>query len=190
MPKDTINLQKDYKTALKFIKRKVDTFKASARYGPGDNSDPIKFIELGYEYGQNGYIALVFDTRVNASRDGSWTCYIQENVKSFPEWNKVIDYFYDEKEPIKLITIDGKEFVFSQDGNVTGNFDELDNLDEIEDFKAYFIGEMLKKAMITTRKEDIFSQLPLTEDAFMGIEHSEGAYGWPNYEGLKTEGKL
>ena len=54
--------------------------------GPGDRDDPVSQITLGFEFGEDPWVALIFDTREDAHPDGEWNLFIEPNRSNMPQW--------------------------------------------------------------------------------------------------------
>lgn len=160
-----INLKDDFNTIYDFIKQRVHDYPNYINNGPGQDEDPISQITLSYEVYQSSWIALVFDTRPDGSPDGEWQSYIEENWLEIPHWLKAGDALYDNGEAIDLILPNGTKQKLGED----------DDLVEP-------IGEMLKDVLMQARKKKCFNELPIASKSSLGIEHHDGAYGWPDYE--------
>jgi hypothetical protein len=168
-----IDLKADAKKIYAYIKQRVKDYPVYVNAGPGEDADPISQITLGYEVAQESWVALVFDTRPDGSPDGEWNSYIEENTLEIPHWAKAIDALFDDEEPIELTLPDGKKKKFGED-------DEL----------AEPVGEMLKNLLLQARQEKVFGKLPLAKKCSMGVEHHDGAYGWPAYEKRYKDGRV
>ena len=81
-----LDLRKDRKSLLKYIKDRIRDYPVYENLGPGEDEDPIAQITLGYQFDQAGWAALVFDTRADAAVDGVWQNYIEENDHELPHW--------------------------------------------------------------------------------------------------------
>jgi hypothetical protein len=168
-----IDLQADAKKIYAYLKQRVKDYPIYINAGPGEDADPISQITLGYEFSQGGWVALVFDTRPDGSPDGEWNSYIEENSLEFPHWEQAVDALFDDGEVIELTLPGGKKKKFGED-------DEL----------AEPIGEMLKDLLLQARQDKLFAKLPLADKSSMGVEHHDGAYGWPAYEKRYKDGRV
>ncbi len=184
----TIDLREDYKTIRRYLKKRISDFIEDTNAGPGDTGNPISLIEFGYEYDQNGWIALIFDTRHEARPDGEWNSYIEENMLDFPQWSDAIETLWEDEKPVSIVLMDGNSLTITPDEEVVGEL--TDEMTEAEDLFAFLIGETLRKALIEVRDIGLLLTLPLANNCIMGVEHSNGAYGWPIYDNLLTEGKV
>jgi hypothetical protein len=168
-----INLEADAKTIYDYVKQRVADYPIYVNAGPGEDDDPITEITLGFEADQTGWVALVFDTRPDASPDGEWQSYIEDNWIQFPNWRKAVDALFDDGEPIELTLPNGKKQKLGED-------DEL----------AESVGVMLKDILLQARKEKCFQQLPIAKKSSMGVEDHDGAYGWPDYDKRYKDGRI
>lgn len=171
-----IDLQADAETIYNYLQERIDEYPEYINAGPGEDEDPISLITFGYQADQAGWVALVFDTRPDASPDGEWNAFIEDNWLEFPEWQEAIEMLYDDDtpEPIDLVLPDGSKQRVTQDD---------EGLSEA-------IGEMLKNLLIQARKAKLFADLPLAENCIMGVEDHDGAYGWPEWEKRHKDGKV
>ena len=168
-----IDLRKEQREILTHIKQRVKDFAVYEHTGPGDGYDDIGFIELGFQFDQAGWLALVFDTRPDASGDGSWTLWIEENQFDRGHWFQLFDDLVESANPIQIIDLEGKKRIFK-------SYDE----GEI----AVLIGDLLKETLLLARKEKVFLELPLAKNCLMGVEEQSGLYGWPEWEKRAKEG--
>ena len=65
---------------------KVLNFKTKLYSGPGRRADPVSQITIGYSCDQDGWFSIIFDTRLDASFDGEWTCFIEDNKVDRGHW--------------------------------------------------------------------------------------------------------
>jgi hypothetical protein len=138
------------------------------RWGPGEQGAPIQQIDLGYQFDQAGWIALVFDTRPDAEPDGQWQNYIEENMLELNHWCELFDTVADNEEPMTITLCDGSTQL-------------VEPGIEMEELAEYF-GTMLRDALIEARKAGVLAKLPLADHCLMGVEEMEGNYGWPECE--------
>jgi len=127
------------------------------------DADPVKMVEIGFEYSQAGWLVVVFDTRPDAEPDGEWTSLIEGNELERPRWLEAGEANMD--GPITVIQLDGTEA-------------ELPEGTEL----AEILGEMVKAVVLKAKADGVFAGLPKAPDCELGIEHFSGAYGWPPYE--------
>lgn len=167
-----INLKQDRQAIVKHLKQRIRDYPVYVNQGPGADEDPITQITLGYSVAQAGWIALVFDTRPGAEPDGEWNSYIEENMLEFPQWSEAVDALWDNDEPIQLTLPDGSK----------------QNLGEDEGEPVEQIGSMLKDILLQAREENLFAGLPIARKNLMGVEDTEGAYGWPDYDNRFKQG--
>lgn len=168
-----INLKADAKTIYDHLRQRVADYPIYVNAGPGEDEDPISQITLGFQVSQAGWVAVVFDTRPDASPDGEWQSYIEENWLEFPSWLEAVDALWDNGETIQLTLPDGKKRSLGED-------DEL----------AEPIGKVLKGILIQARKDKLFTTLPLAKKCFMGVEDHDGAYGWPDFDKRYRVGRV
>ncbi len=159
-----LDLRRDYDEISAYLANLVQGFNPKDNYGPGDPG-PIKMIEVGFEYSQAGWVVVVFDTRPDASPDGEWTMFIEDNAALLdrPEWQKAGEANIE--EAITVVQLDGSE-------TIVPAATEL----------AELLGELLKTILWKCREDGLFALLPKVAKCEFGIEHFGGAYGWPEYE--------
>jgi hypothetical protein len=116
-------------------------------------------IQVGFEYAQAAWVAVIFDTRPDAESDGEWNSHIQGNELDREHWLEAGTSNTD--EAITLIQLDGSVI-------------ELPAGTEL----AEPLGELLKAIMLQARADGLFERLPKLSGCELDIEHSEGAYGW------------
>lgn len=133
--------------------------------GP-DKSLPVHQIDFGFEFGQQNWVALVFDTREDAEPDGEWINMIDESEflqrPNWPIWDEL-----PEGEQVSFI---------NQAGETINVMEDPDNL------ICTIVGDALKHTLIAARDEGLFRPLPKAKGCQIGVENLEGYYGWPNYE--------
>ena len=82
----TLDLAAEYAAITELLKARVAAFDSETNYGPGEGST-VSSIDLGFDFAQTGWVAVVFDTRPNAMPDGNWTNYLDEDrLLSRPQW--------------------------------------------------------------------------------------------------------
>ena len=157
-----LDLRRDFADIYAYIADRVRAFDPATNDGPG-NGGLVKMIEVGFEYSQSAWVVIVFDTRPDAEPDGEWNSHIEGNELERPDWLAAGEAHID--GPITLVQLDGTEV-------------ELPVGAEL----AESLGEMIKSVLLKARADGIFASLPKAADCELGVEHSEGAYGWPEYE--------
>src|SRR5690242_2371967 len=101
-----INLQKDCRKIREHIRQRVRDHDSGKHHGPGNKSDPITQITIGYAFDQAGWVAMVFDTRSRAKPDGEWNSYIEESAIEFPDWWQAFEALVEEDSPIEFVLVD------------------------------------------------------------------------------------
>ena len=168
-----IDLAKDSKVIKKHIEQRIKDYPIYINEGPGKDEDDVTQITIGFQFDQSGWVAMVFDTRPKSTPDGEWNSYIEENIFEMNYWCEIIDSFYENEKPFKLVDANGEVHEISG---------------ENEGRLAEFIGDMLKQVLVSVRDNGKFKKLPLSKYCTMGVEETNGSYGWPIYEKRKTEG--
>jgi hypothetical protein len=49
------------------------------------------------------------------------------------------------------------------------------------------LGEFVRAVLLKARADGVFAGLPKAAGCELGVEHHDGAYGWPEYEGRGRE---
>jgi len=161
-----LDLREDFKDIYSYLVDRVRTYDPSKNHGPGPGNSPISQIEIGYQYDQAGWVALVFDTRPDAKPDGEWNSYIEQNIFDRPHWQEAFESL--ETEPLEIVLPEGSTREIS------------DDTDEVE--CAAIFGELLKKVLLKARDDGVLKSLPRIKDCHMGVEEQDGHYGWPNFD--------
>lgn len=162
-PAMQLDLRRDYAEIYAHLVARVSSFDPVRNIGPG-KGQTVKMIEVGYEYDQMAWVAVVFDTRPDAEPDGEWTLYAG-NEFDRPHWLEANNLLFE--HPISLVLWDGT------------NVDLL--ADDREEF-GRILGRMLLSILLHAREDGVFTALPKTSDCELGVEHLNGVFGWPPYE--------
>jgi hypothetical protein len=172
-----LDLKKDAEKIRRYISKRVSNYPIYENLGPGDDTDPIRLITLGYYTEQTGYFAFVIDTRADADGDGEWTQYIEEdvNVLAFPKWCAACE----------KLCHDGAVEVTLPNGTQK-TLDESDDTESI----AKLFGEMILELMLSLRDSGVFDGLPLASKAYFDIEEFDGNWGWPTNAKQKAQSRL
>ena len=157
-----MDLRRDFADIYAYLADRVRAFDPASNDGPGDPG-PVKMIEVGFEYSQSGWVAVVFDTRPDAEPDGEWNSHIEGNELERPDWLAAGEANMD--GPITLVQLDGTDV-------------ELPEGSEL----AEPLGDLIKAVLLKARADGVFAALPKTAGCELGVEHHDGAYGWPAYE--------
>ncbi len=169
----TLDLAAEYAAITELLKARVAAFDSETNYGPGEGST-VSSIDLGFDFAQTGWVAVVFDTRPNAMPDGNWTNYLDEDrLLSRPQW-PLCAAALAEGHSIALIMRDGTERTLSQ---------ESEDLGEI-------LGLTLKDALLDARSAGVFDGLPKSSSCFLGVEDVLGSFGWPADDDRESKGRL
>lgn len=162
-----LDLRRDFAEIYSYVADRVHGFDPATNDGPGEPG-PVKLIEVGFEYAQAGWVVVVFDTRPDAEPDGEWNSYIEGNELERPHWEDAEEA--NEEEPITLVQLDGTETVLPAGSDL-----------------AALLGELLKAILLKARADGVFTALPKASNCELGVEHHDGAYGWPVYEARGQE---
>ncbi|TWU59962.1 hypothetical protein Poly51_02350 [Rubripirellula tenax] len=184
--------------AAEIVKR-CEEFDSSTNDGPGDAGDPIEQITLGFQFDQDAWVALVFDTRSSGSAafDGNWQLHIEENRLDcdcdIDEWLDAYESLFDEEihSAVTVTTVDGDSKVIEPHSEPD---DDGEAEERITNLLAGLIGDALRDALLSARDKGVFDGLPLAPSCVLRIdEHSNGAYCWPDPDTRGTdadEGRL
>lgn len=126
---------------------------------------PVTRIDFGFEFGEQNWVVLVFDTRPDAEPDGTWSSLMGKSMlkpKHWPIWHKLAD-----DEVVYFKDVKGKKI------NVMKNPDEQ---------ICRIVGDALKQTLITARDSGVFEPLAKADKCELGVENLEGFYGWPLYK--------
>jgi hypothetical protein len=162
-----LDLRRDFAEIYEYLADCVRRFDPAVGGGLGDPG-PINMIEVGFEYSQAGWVVAVFDTREDAEPDGEWTSLIEGNEFERPNWLAAGEANMD--GPITLVGLDGASKVLPEGTEL-----------------AESLGELVKAVLIKARADGMFAALPKAPGCELGVEHFEGAYGWPAYDARGQE---
>ncbi|MEZ6130290.1 MAG: hypothetical protein R3C59_16525 [Planctomycetaceae bacterium] len=183
-----LNLPKFVAPIAAAIAKHCEDFDWSNNDGPGNSGDPIQQITLGFQFDQDAWVALVFDTRTpdSAEFDGRWQSHIAENTLDcdcdIDEWLEAYESLFDDDihSVVAVTAVDGTSWVIEPhtEPDDDGETEEL-----ITQKLAGLIGDALRDALLLARSNGAFQGLPLASDCVLRIdEHSSGAYCWPEAE--------
>ncbi|SIO60624.1 hypothetical protein SAMN05444166_6464 [Singulisphaera sp. GP187] len=159
-----LDLRKDFIDIYRLVSERVGAFYPASNDGPGKGKR-VKRIDLGYQFDQAGWVALVFDTRRDAQPDGQWNAHIQGNKLERPKWQAAAEA--NEVEPVLFTLPDGTRREIPP-----GSYDEF----------VTIFGDLLKGVLLKARLDGVFVDLPKSPRCELGVEEHEGAFGWPVYE--------
>ncbi|MFO0876296.1 MAG: hypothetical protein U0840_02900 [Gemmataceae bacterium] len=157
-----LDLRRDFADLSAHLAERVRDFDPTTNNGPGEPG-PVRMIQVGFEYAQGAWVAIVFDTRPDAEPDGEWNSHIEGNAFERPHWLEAGEANLE--GPITLVHLDGTEI-------------ELEEGAEL----AEPLGEMIRAVLLQARANGLFASLPKAPGCELAIEHQDGAYGWPPYE--------
>jgi hypothetical protein len=157
-----LDLRLDFTELYDHIVHRVSNFDPTGNDGPGEPG-PVKMIEVGYEYSQAAWVAVVLDTRPDAEPDGEWNSHIDGNAIERPHWLAACEANLE--SPITLVQVDGTEVELPEGAEL-----------------AEPLGELIKAVLLKARADGVFSKLPKANGCELGVEHQDGGYGWPAYE--------
>lgn len=160
----TLDLRKEFAEVYSYLTDRVRAYGHQKNDGPGEGG-AVKRIDLGYGYAQAGWVAVVFDTRGEAEPDGEWSLYLDGNCLQRPNWTAAGEALL--AKGLRLIALDGSERVIP-----TSDHFEL----------AVPLGQMTREVVLKARKDGVFTKLPKQPKCELGVEHSEGTYGWPQHK--------
>ncbi|MBX7104731.1 MAG: hypothetical protein K1X57_11665 [Gemmataceae bacterium] len=160
-----LDLRKDFDDIYSHLVKRVKAFDPKTNPGPGEGK-AVAMIEVGFQCDQDGWVAVVFDTRPDAEPDGEWNSYVDEVLFARKHWQRALEAL--ESGTVDVILPDGAKR-------------ELTGETEFEDFVALF-GDLLKLVLLKARADGVFKALPTATECHLGIEEQDGRYGWPSYE--------
>lgn len=156
-----LDLRQDFADIERFIAERVGAFDPASNDGPGEGQRVAR-IDLGYQFEQAGWVALVFDTRADAEPDGSWNAHIAGNLLKRPRWLAAAGS--NEEEPVAFVLPDGTKREVP-----SGKAEEF----------AAILGDLLRDVLLKARADGVFAALPKAPRCELGVEEHDGAYGWP-----------
>jgi hypothetical protein len=183
-----LNLQKFVAPIAVAIAKHCEDFDSSNNDGPGNSCDQIQQITLGFQFDQDAWVALVFDTRPadSAEFDGTWQSHIEENTLDcdcdIDEWLEAYESLFDDDvhAPVTVTAVDGTSRVIEPHAEPD---DDGETEEQITNTLAALIGDALRDALLSARRNGAFQGLPLASNCVLRIdEHSSGAYCWPEAE--------
>lgn len=127
-------------------------------------------VDVGYDTDQSAWVVVVFDTRPGAEPDGHWTLHIEGNKLPRPHWLEANEWLRE--SPLSLVLPDGTREEIPAVGPWGVRYGWL----------AVALGEMLRAVLLRVRADGVFVGLTKAADCELGVEHLNGAYGWPAYE--------
>ena len=159
-----LDLRKDFADIYRFVSGRVASFDPATNDGPGKGKR-VKRIDLGYQFDQAGWVALVFDTRRDAEPDGQWNAHISGNWLERPKWRAASEANQD--EPVLFLMPDGTRHEVPPESY--GEF-------------ATALGDLLKGVLVKARADGVFVGLPKSTRCELGVEEHDGNYAWPVHE--------
>jgi hypothetical protein len=169
-----LDLRAEKAAIQEYIASRVAGFDPETNYGPGEGQT-ISAIDLGYDFVQGGWVALIFDTRDESEPDGSWTTFLDDDNLLYRSWPELADAIFDE-QAVTVTLLDGTQRNFS-------GSDDLDTAGEL-------LGQLMHDLLLEARDTGLLGTLPTAEKCYLGVEDFNGAYGWPDYEKRESEGRL
>ena len=150
-----IDFRQDIPEVLAYVHRRVAEQTAAAP------TLPVSRITLGFEFGNENWVALEFDTRPNPEPDGRWTVGVAKTLMRRPRWPN-----WGEKP-------EGERVIFT---NVAGQ--EVDITDSPDDRGCKVIGDAMRQVLLTANKEGAFDSLAKAARCELEVENFDGYYGW------------
>jgi hypothetical protein len=194
-----LNLSKFVAPIAAEIVKLCEEFDSSTNDGPGNAGEPIQQITLGFQFDQDAWVALVFDTRSadSAAFDGTWQSHIEENTLDcdcdIDEWLDAYESLFDDDihSAVEVIAVDGTSHTIEPHSEPD---DDGEVEERITNSLAGLIGDALRDALLSARDKGAFQELTLAPTCVLRIdEHSSGAYCWPDADTRGTdtdEGRL
>lgn len=162
-----LDLKKDIHTLRRHITQRIKDYPVYINEGPGRDEDPISQITIGFDYLQDGWIAVIFDTRPEPSCDGEWSKYLEANLIAVPAWTPFFNKQYESKQ-CQYTSAEGGKTTLQAQGD--------------EARLAAIIGDTLKSKLSSWADKGVLDKLPLVDNCLLCVEHSEGYYGWSNQQ--------
>ncbi len=72
-----MNLETEKAEVKSYIRSRVAAY---------EGSDPVTFVQLGYQTIQGGLFSVYFNSETDGGPDGSWTLHLQEDILERPHW--------------------------------------------------------------------------------------------------------
>lgn len=159
-----IDLARDAQTVREFLNRRVE--KHAAQTSPA----AVGMVVVGFQFGDDGWVAVYFDTRAKPRPDGKWRNSIEQHMLRLPEWSEAFERLGDDDEPLEFIDPAGVRTTAAT------TFDDLD-----QDAVAARFGDMLKGVLLRARDEGLFRKLPKADGCGLRVEElEEDGYVWPD----------
>jgi hypothetical protein len=169
-----LGLRRDFEEIYAHLAHRVRAFDPAANNGPGDGG-LVKRIDVGFESDQSAWVVVTFDARPDAEPDGQWTLYFAGNELKRPHWLEANEALRE--DDLALVLPDGSRVEIPAVGFWAGRYRQL----------ATALGGMRKGVLLRARADGLFAALPKAADCELGVEHFNGAYGWPVYEDRGVE---
>ena len=158
-----IDLTKDAQAVRDFLNGHV------GRHASGKAPPPVGRIVLGFQFGDDGWVTLYFDTRAKPRPDGKWRGSIEQRMLPLPHWSESFDRLADDEEPLEFIQSDGTRTTAAR------SIDELD-----QNAVAALFGEMLRGVLLAARDDGTLRDLPKSPGCALQVEElEEDGYVWP-----------
>lgn len=158
-PVKALDLRKEADAVYEFIVKRASAYKPTGRNVLGE-AGPVKFVVIGYEYAEDGWVAVVFDQRPDAEVDGEWTSCIESLVLKRARWVEAGEE--NSEAPLPVIQLDGTPATLPPGTEL-----------------AVVFGEVIKSAALKARADGVFAVLPTAPGCEFHIEHFSGYWGWP-----------
>lgn len=188
-----LNLPKFVAPIAAGIAKHCEEFDSSNNDGPGNPGDPIQQITLGFQFDQDAWVALIFDTRPagSAAFDGTWQSHIEANTLDcgcdIDEWLDAYESLFDD-DIHKAVTVTAVSGGTQTIEPHTEPDDDGEGEERITNTLAGLIGDALRDALLSARDKGLFQGLPLAPSCVLRIdEHSSGAYCWPDTDTRGTD---
>lgn len=182
-----LDLQKFVAPIAEEIAQRCRDYDAITNDGPGQSGDPIRQITAGFQFDQDAWIALVFDTRpaADAAFDGNWQLHLEENFLDgdfdIDEWLDAYETLFDDEDgsPVTVTSVAGMTETIQphEEPDDDGQLEE-----RITNRLAELIGESLRDALLVARKNGVFRNLPLSPTCVMRVDEHHRSYCWPDHD--------
>jgi hypothetical protein len=141
-----LDLHRDFAEISAYLAARVDAFDAANNNGPG-NAGLVTQIEIGFESDQSAWVAVVFDTRPGADRDGKWTLYLWGNSLDRPHWLEANEALRE--GGLSVVLFNGSKIVIPAVGSWGRRYLQLTTA----------LGVLLEYVLLQARQNGVFETL-------------------------------
>lgn len=169
----TLDLTAEYTAIIELLQARVAEFDPETNYGPGEGAI-VSSIDLGFDFAQGGWVAVVFDTRPKRTPDGNWTTFLAEDrMLARPQWPLCAEALAEGHDIV----------VIMRDRTVRKLSKDSADLGEI-------LGLTLRDALLNAKIGGIFDRLPKSSKCSLGVEDVLGSFSWTATNDQESNGSL